>query len=186
MSTNDQPNLTRAQERDRLIDQFKDRYGSFESEKYLQDERNYKVRLAEHVRDSLDKQQLERLIASNSYEEAARLIRRTYQRQENNLLNSWDRLPLEDAPDDELTRGLYALLYGTEAFAERFNSWVALLSRKAPNCWPMCFGMPVFIPTSFLAACPCCRVGLNSALLSETKTCRSTGFWERSMWFARY
>lgn len=136
MSTNDQPNLTRAQERDRLIDQFKDRYGSFESEKYLQDERIYKMRLAEHVRDSLDKPQLERLIASAAFEEAARLIRRTYQRQENNLLNSWDRLPLEDAPDEDLARSLYALLYGTEAFAERFNAWVALLSRKAPNCWP--------------------------------------------------
>jgi hypothetical protein len=136
MSNNDQPSTTRAQERDRLIDQFKDRYGSFESEKYLQDERNYTVRLAEHVRDTLDKPQLERLIASNSYEEAARLIRKTYQRQENNLLNSWDRLPFEDAPDEDLTRSLYALLYGTETFGERFNAWVALLSQKAPNCWP--------------------------------------------------
>ncbi len=136
MSTNDQTSTARAQERDRLIEQFKDRYGSFESERYLQDERNYKVRLAEHVHDTLDKQQLERLIASDSFTEAARLIRRTYQRAENNLLNSWDRLPLEDAPDEELTRTLYALLYGTETFAERFAAWVALLSRKAPNCWP--------------------------------------------------
>jgi hypothetical protein len=136
MSTTDHPGTTRAQERDRLIEQFKDRYGSFESELYLRDERNYKVSLAEHARDSLDKQQLERLIASKSYEEAARLIRRTYQRQENNLLNSWDRLPLENAPDETLVHTLFDLLYGDDPFDDRFANWVALLSHQTPNCWP--------------------------------------------------
>lgn len=120
MSTQDHPGLIRAQERDRLIEQFKDRYGSFESELYLRDERNYKVRLAEHVRDNLDRQQLERLIASESYEEGARLVRRTYQRQENNLLNSWDRLPLENAPDEALVHTLFDLLYGGDRFDDRF------------------------------------------------------------------
>lgn len=136
MSTPDQPDNTRAQERTRLIDQFKDRYGSFESEQYLKDERTYKVRLSEHARTSIDKQQLERLIASKAFEEAARLIRRAYQRPENNLLNSWDRLPLENAPDAELVQSLYQLLYSGAPFAQRFAEWVALLSKQTPNCWP--------------------------------------------------
>jgi 5-methylcytosine-specific restriction enzyme B len=136
MSTIDQSEITVAQERARLIDLFKDRYGSFESELYLRDERNNKVRLAEHVRDSLDKQQLARLIANNSFGEAAGLIRRTYQRPENNLLNSRDRLPLENASDETLVQSLFDLLYGDAPFETRFAAWVAFLSNQTTTCWP--------------------------------------------------
>jgi hypothetical protein len=102
MTTTNHTLVDRAQERARLIDQFKNRYGSFESEHYLQNERNYKLRLAEYVRDNLGKEQLAELIDRNAYEKAARLIRRTYQRPENNLLSTWNRLPLENAPDEAL------------------------------------------------------------------------------------
>jgi len=136
MSTPDQPDSPRAKELARLIDQFKDKYGSFESERYIQDERAYKLRLMEYTRTNLSKKQLERLIAVGSFEEAARLIRRAYQRPENNLLNSWDRLPLENAPDEQLVRTLYNLLYGDAPFEQRFTAWLALLKQQAPNCWP--------------------------------------------------
>lgn len=120
----------------RLIEQFKDRYGSFESEHYLRDERTHKVRLAERAADNLEQQQLRRLSESGRFAEAAQLIRHTYQRPENSLLNSWERLPLEQAPDEALVRTLYALLYGNEPFATRFTNWVALLSEQNSNCWP--------------------------------------------------
>jgi 5-methylcytosine-specific restriction enzyme B len=136
MSTPDQSASPRAQELARLIDQFKDKYGSFESERYIQEERAYKVRLMEYVRTNLSKKQLERLIAAASFEEAARLIRRAYQRPENNLLNTWDRLPLENAADEALVRTLYGLLYGEEPFEGRFTAWIELLKQHAPNCWP--------------------------------------------------
>lgn len=136
MSTIDRSDITAAQERVRLIELFKDRYGSFESELYLRDERNNKVRLTEHVRDSLDKQQLARLIANNSFGEAAGLIRRTYQRPENNLLNSRDRLPLENASDETLVRSLFDVLYGDAPFETRFAEWVAFLSNQTATCWP--------------------------------------------------
>ncbi|RRR70367.1 MAG: EVE domain-containing protein [Candidatus Viridilinea halotolerans] len=119
-----------------LIEQFKDRYGSFESEHYLRAERTAKVRLAEHAADNLEQQQLRRLIENERFTEAAHLIRRTYQRPENNLLTNWERQPLENAPDEQLVRTLYALLYGDEPFAIRFTNWVALLSQWRPNCWP--------------------------------------------------
>ena len=119
-----------------LIEQFKDMYGSFESELYLRGERTHKVRLAEYAASNLEPQQLRRLIANERFAEAARLIRRTYQRPENNLLNSWERLPLEQTPDEALVRTLYELLYGDEPFANRFANWVALLSQQTPNCWP--------------------------------------------------
>jgi predicted RNA-binding protein with PUA-like domain len=136
MSTPDQPASPRAQELARLIDQFKDKYGSFESERYIQEERAYKVRLMEYARTNLSKKQLERLIAAGSFEEAARLIRRAYQRPENNLLNTWDRLPLENAADEPLVRALYGLLYGDAPFETRFTAWIELLKQHAPNCWP--------------------------------------------------
>lgn len=136
MSTSDQPATARDQELTRLIDQFKDKYGSFESERYIQEERAYKVRLMEYTRTNLSKKQLERLIAAGSFEEAARLIRRAYQRPENNLLNTWDRLPLENAPDEQLVRTFYGLLYGEGAFEQRFSDWVEMLKQQAQNCWP--------------------------------------------------
>lgn len=136
MSTPDQPDSPRAKELARLIDQFKDKYGSFESERYIQDERAYKLRLMEYARTNLSKKQFERLIAAGSFEESARLIRRAYQRPENNLLNTWDRLPLENAEDEALVRALYGLLYGEEPFEQRFDPWLELLKQHAPNCWP--------------------------------------------------
>lgn len=120
----------------RLIDRFTQRYGTFESEQYLRDERTYKIQLAEHTLMLLARENLDSLIESGAFEEAKTQIKRAYQRSENNLLNQWDRLPLEDAPAEDLARRLYGLLYGDEPFAERFAAWAELLNRKNPNCWP--------------------------------------------------
>lgn len=136
MSTNNPPNFTRTQELDRLIDQFKDRYGSFESERYLQEERTYKLAFARGMSELIDRDQLRREIDDGKFVDAARRIRRVYKQSGNNLLNTWDRLPLENAPDEALSRGFYDLLYGGGEFTARFDAWAALLSQQNPNCWP--------------------------------------------------
>ncbi|HEU5088414.1 MAG TPA: EVE domain-containing protein, partial [Roseiflexaceae bacterium] len=88
------------------------------------------------ARDNLARPQLAAFIANAEFDEGAKAIRRAYQRSENNLLNAWDRLPLENAPNEELVRSLFDLLYGDDPFDERFARWIELLSRDKPNCWP--------------------------------------------------
>jgi 5-methylcytosine-specific restriction enzyme B len=129
----------------RLIDRFKERYGSFADQRYLDDERTYKLMAAERMRERLGQETLGALMAEGRLEEAKTAILQSCQgtftinaglRQQNNLLNQWDLRPLLDAPADELAHRLYDLLYGGAPFAERFDPWVALLSAAKPGVWP--------------------------------------------------
>jgi 5-methylcytosine-specific restriction enzyme B len=129
----------------RLIDRFKERYGSFADQRYLDDERTYKLMAAERMRERLGQEMLGALIAEGRYDEAKTAILQSCQgtftinaglRQQNNLLNQWDLRVLLDAPADELTHRLSDLLYGDAPFAERFDAWVALLSAAKPGVWP--------------------------------------------------
>ena len=104
-----------------LIERFTKRYGSFESEEYLRDERDYKVEAAQKARDRLARDTLRALIDQGRFEEAKTEIKRAYQG--NNLLNQWDVRPIMDAPAEPLARRLYDLLYGGEqtSFDDRFE-----------------------------------------------------------------
>jgi hypothetical protein len=124
----------------RLVGVFQDRFGTFDNPEYLAWEPNYKRAAAARMRELLAKDRLGEQIAQGRFEDAKADIKHacegTYSGQQNNLLNQWDRLPIYNAPAEELARGLYALLYGSALFPGRFAPWIDLLAREKQTCWP--------------------------------------------------
>jgi 5-methylcytosine-specific restriction enzyme B len=130
---------------DRLIERFQRTYPSFTDQGYRDEERFYKDHFAERMRELLSHEALGKLIETGDFEGAQAAIKQalggtvvtpTGFRQQNNLLNQWDALPIINAPVDELARRLYDLLYGAGPFDTRFDTWVDLLAAKKPGVWP--------------------------------------------------
>ena len=128
-----------------LIDRFRQRYPSFDDQRYRDEERFYKEHFAGRLRELLSRERLGALIEQGNFEDAKTAIKQAMSgsvltptgfRQSNNLLNQWDRLPVLDAPAEPLVRRLYDLLYGGGDFDARFDAWVELLSAKKPGVWP--------------------------------------------------
>lgn len=128
-----------------LIERFRQHYPSFEDQRYRDEERFYKEYFAQRSRELLSRERLGTLISQENFEEAKTLIKQAMGgavltpsgfRQQNNLLNQWDRLPILDAPAEPLARRLYDLLYGAGDFDARFAAWIELLSAKKPGVWP--------------------------------------------------
>lgn len=128
------PNIFNEAALDALIEQFKQRYGSFKSRRYLEDEREYKIHAVEKLRNFLEQQAFKQLIETDNIEEAHIQIRRAMSG--NNLLNQWDVRPILDGEPATLVRAMYELLYGNTPFDQRFEAWIAGLSQTNAKCWP--------------------------------------------------
>jgi MoxR-like ATPase len=129
-----------------LISRFRQRYASFADQTHRNQERFYKEHFAQRLRELLGRERLGTLIAQGAFEEAKALIKQAMSgavvtptdfRQQNNLLNQWDRRPVLDAPAEPLARRLNDLLYGEGPFDKRFDAWVELLSAAKPGVWPV-------------------------------------------------
>ena len=130
---------------DRLIERFQRTYPSFTDKGYHDQERFYKEHFAQRMRELLSREALGKLIEGGNFEGAKTVIKQALSgavvtpggvRQQNNLLNQWDGLPIINAPAQELARRLYDLLYGDGPFDPRFEAWVDLLAAKKPGVWP--------------------------------------------------
>jgi len=109
-----------------LIKLFKDRYGTFESEEYIKDERGSKHSAVKYLAEKLDQAELKKLIDTNDFEEGKNRIKRVANI--TNMLNQFDKMPLLNAPARGLINNFYDLLYGPDPFQKRFTRWVAFLS----------------------------------------------------------
>jgi hypothetical protein len=123
-----------------LIAQFEIKYHSFDNPSFISDEITYKRGAQARVRELLSKEQLDKLIAGQEFEEAKAHIKRAcagiFGGVQNNLLNKFDMLAITNAPAEPLVQALYNLLYGTGSFAARFEAWVEVLSHDKTTVWP--------------------------------------------------
>lgn len=130
---------------DRLIERFQRTFPAFSDQGYQNEERFFKDHFAQRMRELLSRETLGNLIEAGDFESAKTAIKQALSgvvvtpagfRQQNNLLNQWDSLPIINAPPEELARRLNDLLYGAGPFDTRFEAWVDLLGTKKPGVWP--------------------------------------------------
>lgn len=159
---------------DRAIAQFQQHFPSLADQRYHDDERFYKEHFGRRMRELIGREQLGALIARGDFEAAKAAIKQACGgsvvtpggfRQQNNLLNQWDRIALFDTPAEPLARRLYDLLYGDAPFAARFDAWVALLGAKKPGVWPSAtYFLALHDPTAFIFVKPSVFQAALSAL----------------------
>ena len=120
------------------ITKFKEMpHKSFTNEFYLNDERNFKLDASKLLYDQFGEkgEKLKNLIEQKKFKEAADKVRAMYQK-DNLLYKPWEVLPFIHTEDELLINRLYNLLYGTEDFSTWFKSWIDLLGKDNPLCWP--------------------------------------------------
>jgi hypothetical protein len=110
---------------------------SFSSDYYLQQERDYKLRIVERLPQELGERKMALLLEQGRFNEAATLIRRFPNNPNDNLLYyPYEAFPLQNAPDEALARAFYDLLYGADVFPNRFQAWIKVLNKHSHLCWP--------------------------------------------------
>ena len=105
--------------------------GGFADETYLDWERNYKAAASRAWAAALSLSQFSRMLQNDQFGEIAAAAIRIESR--TNLLFSFEKMALRDATRSpagarRFAEGLYELLYGTGALAERFTRWIAVVA----------------------------------------------------------
>ena len=109
----------------------------FNDPKYLADdaagERSYKVKAHELWNETLNKQEFERLIAEGNFEEAVQRAKRV-ESGVNLLHPQFERTALwgavrEPQAAEAFARGLFDLIYGSDAFEIRFDRYATMLAQ---------------------------------------------------------
>ena len=124
-----------------VITEFSSKYpGGFQGERYLGEERTYKVEAAKKVTFELGELELESLIKSSNIQEAARRIRAAIA--STNLLFKTESMALNDALKNEeqagtYVRSLFSLLYGKEDLDGRFSEHGKILGSMNAAKWPI-------------------------------------------------
>lgn len=111
----------------------------FQDPKYLEEERNYKVKACEQLRKTIGRDELEALIADGAYDEVVRRAGRVVQA--TNLLYKSEIVALKEGLDDHgrveaFAKVLHDLLYGSAPFRERFERFARVLEQIGAASWP--------------------------------------------------
>ena len=124
---------------DQLIATFNSNYpGGFESQKFMNEERNYKYKACEMLRAELSEQRLSELLREGQYATIAELAKRVVRK--TNLIFPMEKAKFTDAlrtsANQELfSRALFDLLYGNEDAEKRFEAFVDVLATIGACKW---------------------------------------------------
>lgn len=118
----------------------------FSDPRYLQEERDYKVKASMLLRDSLSQPVLAELIASSEFEEVSRralaVVNKTNLIFPNEKMALKDGLAASPVHIEEFARSLDLLLYGAGEFQPRFESFVRTIAKLEASKWTIATYFP--------------------------------------------
>lgn len=121
----------------------------FSDPRYLQEERDYKVKASVLMRDSLSRPILGDLIASCDFEEVNRralsIVNKTNLIFPNEKMALKDGLAASPVHAEEFARALELLLYGAGEFQPRFESFVRFLVKIEASKWTIATYFPFLV-----------------------------------------
>jgi hypothetical protein len=116
-------------------------------------EREYKEQASEAFLALLNEKDLQQLIYSECWPEAAERIKKCHSL---NLLSKFEVIKFSDALKNnhgqkEITKGLYNFLYGNDLLQKRFGDYAACLAEYECDKWPI-ITLPLFLryPTKYI------------------------------------
>ena len=131
------------------IDDFRDRYpGGFHGERYLHEERDYKVEAHELAKTLLSRVELERLLEAEAFadvcQSALQAVNKT------NLIFPNEKMALRKGlkPAERkktFAVALYALLHGEDPFQSRFQRFVSVLDEVGATKWTVATYFPFLL-----------------------------------------
>ncbi len=113
--------------------------GGFNGEKYHKQERDYKDAGHALAIELLNQESFEKLLQDSNYEEISARALKVVNKL--NLMFPNEKMALRDglkkeAGQEQFAYSLYSLLYGTDNFQGRFESWIRTLAAIGANKWP--------------------------------------------------
>lgn len=108
--------------------------GGFRDETYLEWERGYKWEAHERWEEALPREEFQRLMGADEFEEVAARAVRVEQRTRHSMLFSFEKMALRDAVRTRegartFAEGLYEFLHGGGGARRRFERWVEAVDR---------------------------------------------------------
>ena len=141
--------VVRYQSVPRVMERFLELYpGGFYGDRYLDVERNYKVKAHELAVDLLSSDELADLIQQEAYEEVCRRALRIANA--TNLIFPNEKMALKDGlatsvAQKQFALALNALLHGVTSFEERFDAFCAILEEIGAAKWTIATYYPFFV-----------------------------------------
>ena len=131
------------------IDDFRDRYpGGFHGERYLHEEREYKVEAHELAKTILSREELERLLEARAYPDVCRSALQAVNK--TNLIFPNEKMALRKglkpaARKKTFAVALHALLHGENAFRSRFQRFASVLDEVGAAKWTVATYFPFLL-----------------------------------------
>ena len=117
--------------------------GGFNDEKYLADERNYKIAAHDFMVKRLNREVFEELLSNSDYKEICQRVSQVfYKFQTGPLVSQFEMMQLNDGLKSEknkelFSKKLFELLYSDSTNQERFESFSDCLTKLNSAKWPL-------------------------------------------------